>query len=519
MTDSLPQRLYRADQVRQLDRLAIASMRIDGFDLMMRAGRSAFRHLLNRWPHIRSLTLFCGGGNNGGDGYVMAGLAQKRGLKVQLYWLAAPDTLKGEAAQARDWAAAQGVAFQPWSSGASIQGEVLVDAMLGTGLNSAVRGSYAEAIAALNAAGAPVVAVDVPSGLSSDTGMPLGCAIKAELTVTFIGLKPGLLTGVGPDHTGRLVFDDLGVPPEIYDAVPQAARRIGWSQVAPWIPARQPCAHKGQFGRVLIVGGDEGMGGAVVMAAEAAARTGAGLISVATRSLHVPAILTRCPEVMARAVRSRHDLLPLLERADAVVIGPGLGTGAWSQQLLQVTLESGKPLVLDADALNLIAAQGWADQLQGQTHVMTPHPGEAARLLNCSVADVQSDRFAAAARLQQTFGGVVLLKGAGTLIVGEDEGSLPSLANVGNPGMATGGMGDVLSGMIGTFLAQGYGARASAELAACLHGEAARVAAWSKGYISLLPTDLIAALPALLRERDPLSRSGEFDKQQGNPHA
>lgn len=516
MTDSLPVRLYRADQVRQLDRLAIETMGIAGFELMMRAGRSAFRHLLRRWPGIGSLTLFCGGGNNGGDGYVIAGLAKKRGMNVQLYWLSAPETLKGEAAQARDWAASLGVAFQPWRSGCPIDGDVLVDALLGTGLNSRVRGLYGEVIGAINASGRPVVAVDMPSGLSSDTGMPLGCAVQAELTVTFIGLKQGLLTGVGPDYVGTLVFDDLGVTPEVYGAVPPACRRVDWRQVAGLIAPRPPCAHKGQFGRVLIVGGDEGMGGAAIMAAEAAARTGAGLISVATHRTHAPAVLVRCPEVMARGVRTRHDLWPMLGRADVVVIGPGLGTGAWSQQMLQAVLESGKPLVLDADALNLIAAQGLAELVRAREHVMTPHPGEAARLLGSSVADIQADRFAAVAKLQQAYGGAILLKGAGTLISGGEADPLPTLASVGNPGMATGGMGDVLSGMVGALLAQSYSARQAAELAACLHGEAARVAAWSKGYVSLLPTDVVAALPSLLKDRDPMS---SFEKQQGNLHA
>src|SRR5690606_28694629 len=405
MTVSLSLRLYRADQVRQLDRLAIESMGITGFELMMRAGRSAFRHLLSRWPKVRSLTLFCGGGNNGGDGYVMAGLAQKRGLNVRLYWLALPETLHGEAAQGRDWAAAQGVMFHAWAPVCAIEADVLVDAMLGTGLKSKVRGLYGDAIKAINASRLPVVAIDVPSGLSSDTGMPLDCAIQAELTVTFIGLKQGLLTGVGPDYVGTLVFDDLGVAAEVYRAVPHCCRRVDWRQVAELIPPRRACAHQGQFGRLLIVGGDEGMGGAIIMAAEAAARTGAGLISVATRQSHVPAVLVRCREAMARSVRSRHDLRPLLERTDAVVIWPWLGTGAWSQQMLQAVLASDKPLVLDADALNLIAAQGLAAELHGRDYVMTPHPGEAARLLECTVAEVQADRFAALAQLQQLYGG------------------------------------------------------------------------------------------------------------------
>src|SRR5690606_28320918 len=244
------------------------------------------------------------------------------------------------------------------------------------------------------------LAMDIPSGLAGDTGMPLGVAVRATLTLTFIGLKQGLLTGQAPDFTGELRFDALDVPASAYEAVPAAGRRLDWSAVRGGIRPRSVCAHKGQFGRVLIVGGDDGMGGAAVLAAEAAARCGAGLVQVATRASHVPAVLARCPEVMAQAVRGRHDLAPLLERADVVVIGPGLGRGAWSQQLLQATLESDRPLVLDADALNLIAAQDLIGTLRDRPHLMTPHPGEAARLLNTSVAAIQANRFAAISELQ-----------------------------------------------------------------------------------------------------------------------
>lgn len=509
MADELPDRLYRAEQVRQLDRLAIEGTGVSGFELMQRAGRALFRQILRRWPKLRAMTLFCGGGNNGGDGYVVAGLARERGIQAQLYYLADPAGLKHEAAEARDWASARGVTFEAWAPGAPMAGEILVDALLGTGLTSEIRAPYREAIAAINRAGRPVVAVDVPSGLCSDTGIPLGEAVRATLTWTFVGLKPGLLTGLGPDYCGELGFDGLGVDAADYPQVPLAARRLDWRNLKDRIPPRRPCAHKGEFGRVLILGGDEGMGGAAILAAEAAARAGAGLLHVATRQVHVPAFLSRCPEAMVKGIHSREALLPMLARADVVVVGPGLGTGAWSQQLLQAALESGKPLVLDADALNLMAAQGLAGRVRGVPHVITPHPGEAARLLGCQVADVQADRFQAVARLQRLTGGAVLLKGAGTLVAGPEEADCPSLVQAGNPGMATGGMGDLLSGVIGALLAQGHAPREAAELGAALHGACADLAARELGYISLLPRDLLAAMPLLLRQCDPRSRGPE----------
>ncbi len=497
--------LYSVEQVRLLDRQAAAQLGVSGFELMRRAGRAAWNLLLQHWPDARSLTVLCGAGNNGGDGYVIAGLAHQQGWAVQLYHLADPAGLKGEAAEAYHWVQSLGLESTPWQPEAPLSGDVLVDALLGIGATGAVRGLYGGAIAAINSAQQPVVAIDIPSGLCADSGMPLGEAVRATLTLTFIGLKRGLLTAQAPDYTGDLYFDTLGVPAPVYDAVPAAARRLDWQIVRTWIEPRMPCAHKGQFGRVLIVGGDEGMGGAALLAAEAAARCGAGLVQVATRARHVPAVLARCPGVMAQAVRGRHDLAPLLERADVVVIGPGLGQGAWSQQLLQATLESNRPLVLDADALNLIAAHDLMDQLRGRPFVMTPHPGEAARLLKTSVAAVQADRFGAVNELQRQCGGVVLLKGAGTLIQGGGE-ALPSLAQTGNPGMATGGMGDVLSGMLGALWGQGLDSRTATEVGACLHGAAADMAAVEQGYMSLLPQDLLNALPRLLRACDPRSK-------------
>ncbi|WLQ14529.1 NAD(P)H-hydrate dehydratase [Hahella aquimaris] len=489
--------LYTAAQVRQLDALAIQSMAAEnGYELMQRAGRSAFRALMRRWPEAARLTLFCGGGNNGGDGYVVAELARRHHLQVEVFALSDPQKLQGEASQAYASCRAAGVDVAMWSPDSSISGDLVVDAMLGTGLSGAVRADYAAAINAINAAGKPIIALDIPSGLCADTGMPLGATVNAAMTVTFIGTKRGLLTGEAPDYAGELVFDDLDVPADIYSKIPAACRRSDFSQAVDLMPVRMPSSHKGMFGRVLVVGGDTGFGGAAIMAAEAAYRAGCGLVSCATRAAHVGAGLSRLPEVMFREINSRGELLAMLELADVVALGPGLGKEPWGQMCLQTCLDADKPMVVDADALNMIATR--KHRLNPRS-LMTPHPGEAARLLECSVAEVMRDRFAAARDLAKAYNCHVLLKGVGTVLAAPDQDELV-VVQAGNPGMACGGMGDVLTGLAAGLLAQGMTPLAAAELAAAWHGAAADSATESVAQASLMAGDLLKQLGAVMRE-------------------
>jgi NAD(P)H-hydrate epimerase len=403
--------------------------------------------------------------------------------------------ISGDALQARQQAVANGVNIRPYDEGELLGVGVIVDAMLGTGLGGEVRDAYREAIEAVNVSGAPVLAVDIPSGLCSDTGRVLGAAVRADLTVTFIGLKRGLFTQAAADHVGAIYFSDLAVPPEIYAQVESRCSRLELEALLERLPERPATAHKGLYGTVLVVGGDYGMAGAAAMAAEAALRCGTGLVRVATRPEHVAALVARVPEAMPQGVESGEDFAPLLEAADVLVVGPGLGQSAWSEHLLQRALASGKPMVLDADGLNLLA-DGRAGAAQAQENrVLTPHPGEAARLLDSTTGDVQADRFAAVAALQQRYGGAVVLKGNGSLIA---DGNEVLLSDYGNPGMASGGMGDVLSGVIGALLAQGLPAVEAAALGVCLHGAAADLAA-EDGQRGLVATDLMPHLRALLR--------------------
>ncbi len=505
---ALPIPLYTAAQVRELDRIAIEERGVPGIQLMKRAGRAVFSALLSRWSISRiesgarevdaenTLTVYCGAGNNAGDGYIVAGLAAQRCLAVELVQVGDPARLSGDALSAYQFACQEGVPMRPYRQGVHPAPGVVVDALLGTGLSGEVRGDYVGAIEQINTCALPVVAVDIPSGLCSDSGRELGQAVQAQLTVSFIGLKRGLMTGRGPALCGELRFDDLRVPADIYDQVPAQTQRLDLPSLLLQLPARAADAHKGDFGHVLVIGGDRGYGGAVMMAAEAAARTGAGLVSVATRPEHIPAILARRPELMAVGVNSGQELAALLSRPSVLVIGPGLGRSSWSEQLLQQALQSGLPMVVDADGLNILAeGRLKAAERPARPWIITPHPGEAARLLNDTTTGVQADRFAAVRALQQKFGAVTVLKGAGSLVA---SGQRLRVSQEGNPGMASGGMGDVLSGILGGLLAQGLEAADAAALGVCLHGAAADLAAEDEGQRGMLATDLIPYIRELL---------------------
>ena len=499
---SLPEQLYSSDAVRAIDRYVIDQQGVDGFELMQAAAAAAFRRLVQMRPEPSSLLVLCGAGNNGGDGYLIAANARRHGIHVHCIAVAPVEKLAGDARRAWQKAKADGVDVQSLDAGTDHlpfgSVDLIVDAMLGTGVSGAPREPFAAMIEQCNQATAPVLAIDVPSGLDSTLGSVSGAAVRADVTVTFIALKSGLFTGQGPECCGQVIFESLGIDSGTVESgqLP-IARRLDWVSQALLLPRRALNAHKGQFGHVLVVAGDRGFGGAGILAAEAAAKSGAGMVTLATRPEYVAPALARCPSMMVKAVTHSSELQPLVDAASVIVCGPGIGRGAWGQQMLQQVLSSGKPRVLDADALNLLSV-GTA-RLAGN-QVLTPHPGEAARLLGCTVPEVEADRFSAASSIQKLYGGVVLLKGAGTVIV-SDRG-IPGIISGGHPGMATGGMGDVLSGMIGSLWGQIDNAQQATEIAAALHLEAGKVAARSCGFMGLLPPDITDTLPAVLSEAE-----------------
>jgi NAD(P)H-hydrate epimerase len=491
---ALPHALYRAAQVRELDARLIAAG-TPGSELMQRAAHAIWRALRRRWPQAGEITVLAGRGNNAGDGYLVAMLAQRAGWRARVLAVGDPPQLAGDAAAACAAARAAGVPVEPWSECAPLSG-VLVDALLGTGLSGAVREPYAQAIRLANASGLPVLAVDLPSGLCGDSGQVLGVAIRAELTVTLLALKLGLFCLDGPDHCGELAFDDLRADPALIADLPPAVLRLCADSV-PRLAPRPRNAHKGQFGHVLLVGGELGYGGAALLAAESCLRGGAGLVSLATRAEHVPAMLVRRPEVMARGVLSSFELHELLAQADVLVLGPGCGQGPWARGLLEGMAMLERPQVWDADALNLLAA-GAVTPPAGNW-LVTPHPGEAARLLGCDTATVQADRPAAALELARRLNAVVVLKGLGSLVA-TPQGEL-HLCDRGHPAMAGAGLGDVLAGLLGALLGQGLDVTAAARLGVWLHACAGeRLAGSGRG---MAAADLIETMRELLEEHSP----------------
>lgn len=475
--------LYTTTQIRALEQLTM--QQLSAGDLMQRAGQAAFQHLCKCWPKARQLRVFCGNGNNGGDGYVVATLAKAQGLKVEVRHLGELNKLPQPAAAAMQACHAAGVTIQAFDPQESFTADVIVDALLGIGLNRDVDSCYTEAIAAINSHGAPVLAVDIPSGIAADSGQVCGNAVHADYTITFIGVKQGLVTGQAPAYCGQIELATLDIPSTVLCAVPPAATTLP----IPLLPARRRDAHKGDFGHVLVIGGNYGMGGAAQLAATAALRSGAGLVSVATRAEHVPALLAARPEIMAHGVTAVADLEPLLARANVIVLGAGLGQDAWAKQLYQAALASNLPTVIDADGLNLLAQQ----PLKRSHWVLTPHPGEAARLLQTTTQDIQKNRYLAAQQLQQRFDGVVVLKGAGSIV----QGNQTRVCTAGNPGMASGGMGDVLGGIIGGLIAQGIELETATASGVALHAMAADRAALA-GERGLLASDVIKALRGLV---------------------
>lgn len=489
--------VYAPTQVREIDRFAIDSLGIPGLELMTRAGAFTFELARQRFPGARRWLVVCGAGNNAGDGYVVARMAQGAGLAVTVAALSDPHRLSGDAARAWHQFRSAGGGVVQFSDDLCGQADLVIDAALGTGLTRALEGVYLHAVECMNAAHRPVVAVDIPSGLCAATGRVLGAAVRATLTATFIGRKLGLYLGAGPDHAGEIVFADLGVPLDRTGHVTPVMRLFDDADRERQLPRRQRTAHKGHFGHVLVIGGNHGMGGAVRLAGEAAARSGAGLVSVATRPGNVLAVTVPRPELMCAGISLADDIEAMLARATVVAIGPGLGQDDWALGLFERVLRQHQPLVIDADALNLLAHR----PMRRGNWVLTPHPGEAARLLGISTDQVQADRCAALAELVARYGGVALLKGRGTLV--GQSGELPFLIEAGNPGMASGGMGDVLTGIVAALLAQVRPGAflGAAACAAYVHARAADQTAGT-GERGLLASDVLRGLRPWLNPAD-----------------
>jgi len=487
----LPIDIYSTSQIREFEQAAINDYQIPEIKLMQSAGEAIFAHIEAVYANVNDLFVFCGPGNNGGDGYYVAKLAQDAGIETTAFYIAPPENLTGAARWAYEAAKKAEVSILPFDEQVPDVTDLIIDALFGIGLTREIEGEFLNAVHWINQSSVPVLAVDIPSGICSDTGAILGDAVYADTTMTFIGLKPGLLTGEATSYVGELNWSDLALPTDIFLHAKPFAIRLNQDMLDDYLPPRLKNSHKNDFGHVVILGGDYGMAGAVSMAANAALRVGAGLVTVVTRSAHIPAIVGFRPEVMAIGYEHA-DLETLLASASVVVIGPGLGRAQWGKDLFITAIKSDKPLVIDADGLYFLKKYPVDKPM-----ILTPHPGEAGQLLDITSQQVQGDRFDALRALKKQYPHAhIVLKGAGSLIL-EDDG-IYSICPYGNPGMATAGMGDMLTGIIAGLIAQNHELFLTLELGVLLHAMAGDIVALIQGERGMIASDLLAVLPRLV---------------------
>ena len=478
--------LYSPEMVYQLDRAAVLK---DGFaeiELMQRAGRSVWRALQARWPQVEKITVFAGSGNNGGDAFVVALCAREQGVAVQLL-IEGDLTRQSETSRhfTRLWQE-DGGTFEDWR-GQELSGDVIVDGLLGIGLQRELNTQWQDLIDTINRHASPRVAIDIPSGLNGLTGNPQPVAVSAQLTVTFIGAKTGQYLADGPDYCGELIFEDLGMSAGARAGIAAQLETVESCE----LPApRKKNSHKNHYGNLLIIGGDRGMSGAVTLAARAALRSGAGLVTALVHP-ECHANLAAFPEVM---VLGWDALATKLSQASVIVVGPGLGDSAEAGKILQRLGQVSVPMVVDASALK----PDFLSSLATSQCVITPHPGEAAGLLSSSTAEIQADRLAASAGLVDRFHTTCVLKGSGTLIA--QAGKLPAINRHGNAGMASAGMGDVLSGIIAALLGQGLPPFAAARSAVLIHALCAESFSLEQDHIGLIASDIIDRIPLVIRQ-------------------
>ena len=514
-SENFPRDIFLSTDVQALDSLAMELGGFSAFDLMKEASALCKELIEHNWPDCNSVTIWAGGGNNAGDGYLLASLLNASGFEVTVIQIVPSVDLKGDASKAMESARDAGILFRGWPLNGALSvkkssDHLWVDAMLGIGLNRPVEDNFLSAIEYFNHGAVPKLSIDIPSGLCSNTGVPLGRAVKADVTMTFLALKLGLLTGDASDYVGELFFNALKTSDEVFSRGPAPiARRIDIHDSKPAVSPRKQSAHKGVHGHTVLIGGDYNFGGAAILAAEAAVAAGSGLVSIVTRSCHRNAFLARSPELMVVGTEDpRFNMNPLLQKATSIIIGPGLGRSDWGQLLWAEALAyqqaSGCGMVVDADALRFLAEEP-APVLDGSDYssrvLLTPHAGEASALLGKETRYVVKNRLAALREIGALYGANVVLKGSGSLIyLAPSNGDNPDikLCSEGNAGMASAGMGDVLSGIAGAFLAQGLTCRAGLCASVCVHGEAADQAAEDLGQVGLKASDLLLYIRRLL---------------------
>ncbi|QDP02858.1 NAD(P)H-hydrate dehydratase [Thalassotalea sp. PS06] len=490
MNHSIPHRAFRAETVRDHELSIAAKLDVLSMQLMQYAGEAAFNLLKSRYPKAQTVLVVCGSGNNAGDGLVLARLALEESMHVYVHSVSNPERYQGDAQKACQQFIDQGGQFHKFNDIDLSRIDVIVDGLLGTGLTGNVRDNYRYVIELVNQLPPPILALDIPSGLNADTGMPMGCAINADATVTFVAMKQGLLTGLAVDHCGKIFIAGLGIREEFEQAYDDKVSVIA-DDTLPHLLRRLGSSHKGNTGRLLFAGGNLATPGAIKIAAEAGLRCGAGLVSVACHPNNTTSLAAGRPELML-VVDFKEQLTQQLSAVDSIVLGPGLGLDDWAQELFDKVLACDKPMVVDGDGLTLLAKQ----PKSRSNWVLTPHPKEAARLLNTSVAEIMRDRFEAVKSIALKYGGICILKGAGTLV---SDGERVFINTSGNPGMASGGMGDLLTGILASLRLQSTTIADACCTGVYLHGKAADIAQ-EEGEKGMLATDLLPILRKLVNQ-------------------
>jgi len=509
-------KIVTVEQIKNIDRRAIREFGIPGSVLMENAAAAVMAEIEKFFPGLDGMRvgIICGKGNNGGDGLALARRLNIRGVPVRVALLASFGAVKGDAKINLSILRKMGVEIAQNAVTHAIAdiiawSDILVDAVLGVGLSTPLKGIYASAVEMMNSSGRPVVAIDMPTGINADTGEVMGSAVRADLTVTMALLKRGIVLHPGARHAGTVRIADIGIPPQAVEKEKINVRLLnqgfGWGLIG----RREPDAHKGDFGHLMVVAGSFGKAGAAIMAARGALRAGAGLVSVATPNSLVPIIQQQIFEAMCipsaesidgtLGIGADDELLKAAAKMNSCVIGPGLSTHYETIQVVRSLVQRLTiPMVIDADGLNaLVGALDAIKQVKAPI-IMTPHPGEFGRLLGVSPGEVQKDRIGVASDFAANYKVIVVLKGAGTVIATPD--GRVFVNSTGNPGMATGGTGDVLTGMIGSLLAQGYTASQAACLGVYLHGLAGDLAAKEKGEEAMIAGDLIEKIPDAISE-------------------
>lgn len=540
MTDdfraSLPQQAYDANKV-LLNERQVAERRGLGMpELMAMAGKAAFDNIRAEFPKKKAWLIYCGKGNNGGDGFVIAKLALAEGLSVQVLVLADKKQITGDAQHHLNLLLDElslsknklETRKEPSSSSQHAQiifdantvdaaqvlsernNDLIIDAIFGIGFKGHLSLPLQNLINDINLARQPKVSIDVPSGVNASTGAVTSCAIQAALTISFIVLKQGLVTGKSPDHTGKLIVEGLSLQQDFQDAILSdcyllirfadkfSNEDLQSNITLPRIPKRLPSSHKGTFGTLLLVGGNKNYPGAISLASQSALRTGAALVAVCCHSENRSIVFSSQPELMIGGINADSIIASShFNKTKALVIGPGLSTDKWAIALFDTCIAKGVWKVVDADALRILAIKSIDESTSYSKLILTPHPGEAAALLDASISEVEMDRFAAVKKIAQKYNAICVLKGAGSLI---SDGQMIWVNTTGNAGMASGGMGDVLSGIIGALLTQFKDPLAAVKLGVFIHGLAADNIARNQGQRGMIASDIIKQLPTLVNQ-------------------